>query len=350
MPSTEGGSSSSRSSTTASRFGSGDASAGCFSGACRGCFLPLDDVLRGRRVQTVRREAAEAAKCRPEGSPSSQKTPRRRREGLPLPLDVGFAVVQLVENVDEVPRLELRVDAVEAGEISEAGISALLEFLDFALALPLLQLEASSKEGFQLTYNSASLGAAQLDFVRRLVCWCCEPVRQATWQRCKRWKIVVAEDYGLNQVGKLLLYSAFCLYPPPCPTYLLTDAAAPLSVCEGEGPFAPNPDVVFFAPNPETLAIARLQCDLASEVACRKRSGSDAEKLPDEATGVVPSASAEGDGRDLRREVAPKKVWEGKLPDSIEVGFAEVHQGLSRAGVGFLKILGREGDLTDAGL
>eukprot|EP00440_Ansanella_granifera_P059598 gb/GFBE01064594.1/.p1 GENE.gb/GFBE01064594.1/~~gb/GFBE01064594.1/.p1 ORF type:complete len:402 (+),score=60.72 gb/GFBE01064594.1/:1-1206(+) len=276
-----------------------------------GCLQPIGKFLGvSRRLQSELPVAADALQA-----PSPKPVSR-----LPLPLDVGFAVVKLVES-DEVPRLDIRISAAEEGEVTDDSLSAMLEFLDFALDLP----QASGGEGFQLTYEVPNIGSSQIEVIRGLVCWSCEPGRQAKWlQRCKRWKIIVAEGV-YHKVSKLLLYSVFYLYPPPCTTYLLTDT----------NPFVDDGDTepLVFHPNADTLAIAKLGDDLQQEVA------SHAHQLGHAAPGEVASASAAS--RDWG--------WGEELPDVICVGFAEVHQGFDGKEA-YLKIFGVDGDVSEDGL
>ncbi|CAK9117541.1 unnamed protein product [Durusdinium trenchii] len=242
--------------------------------------------------------------------------PAPKTQKLPLPLNVGFATLKLnqLESDDETlgPRLELRISATDDGYVTEEGLSAMLEFMDFVLDLP----QVSCGEGFQLTFDQM-LGTSYLEVIKRVICWSCEHGRTSKWvHRCKLWKIIVAAS-AYPQVSGFLLQGAFKFYPPPCTTYLLTDDDQ-------------NPNVKIFEPERETLKLARLEEDLQDEVAAH----TDSE-------GHVHLQHQKG----LRKA----RNWGDSLPSEINVGFALVSQGFD--GVeGYLKIKGLDGDLSMEGL
>ncbi len=61
------------------------------------------------------------------------------------------------------------------------------------------------------------------------------------------------------QTSRYLLQGAFQFFPPPCPTYLLTDEHPRVD--------DQNPDMKIFEPVQDTLQLARLEEDLQQEVA-----------------------------------------------------------------------------------
>eukprot|EP00930_Biecheleria_cincta_P048080 TRINITY_DN33445_c0_g1_i1.p1 TRINITY_DN33445_c0_g1~~TRINITY_DN33445_c0_g1_i1.p1 ORF type:complete len:414 (-),score=81.91 TRINITY_DN33445_c0_g1_i1:38-1279(-) len=250
---------------------------------------------------------------------------------LPLPLNVGFADVKLMLS-EGVPPVDLIICSTDESDIARENIEAMLDFLDFAMDLPL------ASEGFQLVYDVPEIGTAQMEVIRSLVCWSCEPGRQATWQkRCKRWKIIVAEGVYMR-VSKMLLTGVFYLYPPPCFTYLLRDNDPAIH--------EDDPDLVVFEPNDETLAIARLGDDLQHKVESWTEDASkDAPCSEDAHVQEAPG------GEETVADTKPwlKRSWGACPPKVLDVGFAEIHQGFDGE-EGFLKIFGSEGDLTDEGL
>ena len=61
------------------------------------------------------------------------------------------------------------------------------------------------------------------------------------------------------QVSRYLLQGAFQFFPPPCPTYLLTDEHPKVD--------DQNPHMKIFEPVPDTLELMQLDEDLQQEVA-----------------------------------------------------------------------------------
>ncbi|CAJ1462053.1 unnamed protein product [Effrenium voratum] len=231
------------------------------------------------------------------------------KKKLPLPLNVGFAILQLKES-QENPRLDLCITSTD-GDMTEDGSAAMLDFLDFVL-----ELEDVVSEGFQLTFDEFQILTGP-SLMTRVVCWSCESGRTSKWvQRCakaarKRWKVIMTAT-SYQQVSRYLLQAVFQLYPPPCPTYLLTDEHPTVDDS--------NPDMQIFRPA-DTLNLARLGENLQQEVAAQSDSAGHVH-LPAE-------------------QSRQTKTWK-KLPDKINVGFALVSQGFD--GVeGYLKIEGLEG-------
>lgn len=256
--------------------------------------------------------------------PASVRSPPR----LPLPLNVGFAEVKLVAS-EGTPPLELIICSTDESDIAQQNIDALLDFLDFATNLPL------ASEGFQLLYDVPEIGTSHIEVIRSLVCWSCEPGRQAIWQkRCKWWKIIVA-DGVYRRVSGMLLTGLFYLYPPPCFTYLLSDND---SVIRED-----DPNIVVFEPNDETLAIARLGDDLQHKV--EEDAAKDAPCS--ENTDVKEAPCGDEQAADPRPWL--KRSWGACPPNVLNVGFCEIHQGFDGE-EGYLKIFGSEGELTDEGL
>jgi len=236
---------------------------------------------------------------------------------LPLPLNVGFAWLKL-NQTDETPRLELRISATEDGHVTEEGLNAMLDFMDFVLDLP----QVSCGEGFQLTFDQM-LGTSYLEVIKRVICWSCEHGRSSKWvHRCKRWKIIVAAS-AYPQTSRYLLQGAFQFFPPPCPTYLLTDEHPRVD--------DQNPDMKIFEPVQDTLQLARLEEDLQQEVAAH--------------TDSAGHVHLQHDVQSTRKS----HNWGNCLPDEINVGFALVSQGFDGE-EGYLKIRGLEGDLSMDGL
>jgi len=242
--------------------------------------------------------------------------PKAVPQKLPLPLNVGFAWLKL-NQTDENPRLELRITATDDGYVTEEGLNAMLEFMDFVLELP----QVACGEGFQLTFDQM-LGTSYLEVIKRVICWSLEHGRSTKWiQRCKRWKIIVAAS-AYPQVSRFLLQGVFQFFPPPCTTYLLTDEH--LNVDDLK------PDMKIFEPVQDTLQLARLDEDLYQEVTAH----TDSE-------GQVHMQN----GQSVRKA----HNWGSSLPEKINVGFALVSQGYDGK-EGYLKIQGLEGDLSMDGL
>ncbi|CAE6933184.1 unnamed protein product [Symbiodinium microadriaticum] len=231
---------------------------------------------------------------------------------------VGFAVVTPKET-EEVPTLELRITA-EDQEVTDEGLTAMLDYMDFVLDLP----QASSGEGFQISFEQMTfLGSSQSDILKQVICWSCEPGRSSKFaERCKRWKIICpATDW--TQVNRYLLQVGFAFYPPPCPTYLLTDEHP--SIEEG------NPEMKIFEPNEEIQKFAKLEEEMQHEVATHK-----------DTEGHVHLPAAEDGSR-------VSKYKDGQIPAKLDVGFAIVSQGFDGK-EGYLRIQGCEGDLDMDGL
>uniref|UniRef100_A0A7R9ZX92 Uncharacterized protein n=1 Tax=Pyrodinium bahamense TaxID=73915 RepID=A0A7R9ZX92_9DINO len=236
-----------------------------------------------------------------------------RKGGPLLPLHVGFAHVELGETW---PWHELRVIAHDETP-TEVGILALLEFMDYVLDLPQVCT------GFMLTYNLEELGWPHMDVVMRIICWSNEPERQAKWHhRCLCWKIVIPDGFCFK-AARLALSGTFCLSSPPCLMYLVTDPSEDLT----------SDTVVSYQPDDSDVMGVKLLGDLRAK--CEE---------------VQLQAASE----DLRRHepaAAPVARPHGELPTVMDVGFAEVHQGYSEAdGMGYIKIFGRDADVTDEGL
>lgn len=239
-----------------------------------------------------------------------------------LPLSVGFARVELRE-LEHWPWHEMRITALDK-PLDDEGMTALLEFMDYALKLPRVCT------GFVLTFDFRELPAMSLmlhvDVVSRIICWSSEPGRQAQWnQRCLSWK-VVAEGVCF-QIARFLLTSTFYLCPPPCDVCLNTSP---------EGP--PGEDAVHFLPDDgNTNALL------------------DGLSSPQEQVVVKPTfietPVLQRRPQEQQQPALVAEVSDLPLEDFISVGFCEVHQGFDEeSGLGYLKILGRNGDITDSGL
>eukprot|EP00933_Yihiella_yeosuensis_P040180 TRINITY_DN34414_c0_g1_i1.p1 TRINITY_DN34414_c0_g1~~TRINITY_DN34414_c0_g1_i1.p1 ORF type:complete len:406 (-),score=72.04 TRINITY_DN34414_c0_g1_i1:74-1291(-) len=255
---------------------------------------------------------------------SSAPAPAR----LPLPLDVGFAKVALREAADS-PRLVLEISVIECDDQLteddfEISLETLLQYLDFVLDLQ----QVSDSEGFQLRYLVPTLNLMHQDVITRLVEWSCDPARQAKWhQKCKEWKILVAEGVAY-QVARLQLNVTFYLYPPPCVTYLLT-----------EGPEAVEQESVVWYPDPGVLEAARLWQDLEMQESSQAQN----RRLPS------PRKQQREVGEE-RSKIRIREEWKDDLPPSLDVGFAVIHQGVDSEGA-YLKIFGKEdSEITEEGL
>lgn len=258
--------------------------------------------------------AAPVARAAPVSPASTEAHAVRRLRsgaGQHLPLDVGFARIEFRE-VEDWPRHEFWI-ASEPTATTEAGFEALLDFLGFVLDLP----EACT--GFVLVYDLRQCGRPQLDVIERIACWSAEADRQAKWQqRCLSCKIAVPSGTYF-QMARLIMNAYFYLIPPRCETYLVTDPRGP-----------PGDDAVVYEPDRSAQGEECHNRFQPVEWPRRER--------PNDPTEAVqsPKAPTEADG---------------PLPDWITVGFADVGQGFDEAkGIGFLKIIGRDGELSDEGL
>lgn len=254
-----------------------------------------------------------------DGPEAPGPTAEHLQEPQLLPLDVGFASVEL-RVLEGVPEHELYIVASDAAW-SETGMLALFEFIGYVLELPRLCA------GFVLTYDLQPSGRPQLDVISDVWSWADEePRRQKRWrERCLRCKVVVNEGFHFH-LARVLLSGVFYVYPPSCITYLVTDSAAPL----GGDAVCYEPETGPADPTKHADALSERLEQVCKQVPRQPADGVGPGKRP--CTPLSPTGTS------------PSK----RLPPSIDVGFAEVRQGCnSLSGMGFLLVIGRDSEVTD---
>jgi len=268
------------------------------------------EALEAESVASVVKDAASGTACSTDAA-SSSAAPASPTAAKLLPLELGFANVELVET-NRWPRREIKITALD-DVMTEASVAALFDFMEYALGLP----EVST--GFVLSYDVTEIGRPALDVVSQIVYWSCDPSRQARWtQRCICWKIIVPSGTYF-QLSRVLLTSLFYISPPTCSTFLLSEA------------FQPVRDAVCFGPE------FRLADQLNRMLEPPRK------PAPDSKVSNATPSTTEGSSNSSNEEDA--------LPDEIDVGFALLKQGFDPAKkMGYFKILSKDGEQTEEGL
>jgi len=157
----------------------------------------------------------------------------QRGESVSKSTDVGFAsIVQLPADGKTRHLAELRFISRD-GPITEAGMNAMLDFMQAFLWLDMVEC------GFSTCFDLRELRTPSMTLVMRVAEWGCAPERKERWARLNRTCRIVACSGFKFALTQGFLATFFRVCAPTCRTLLLTDPEEP-----EEGAVCYDPPVV----------------------------------------------------------------------------------------------------------